>query len=209
MNVASAPRFPAPDRVQTILKEVQQAREAIENAPAADCFESDNGRTLAKPQGDYVGGQITQVPWMKAPDKITATSRQGDVTVQLRSETFKKDTSAMEAAAAGVGSIFGAVLGAALGSDEGKGSLVAGAILGGLAAWGGIKKTIEGPGESRIERVETTPTGITTEKVVLGPDGESTSYSKVFHRIGAPPEFDAQAAKDFIQSIDLGPAPKN
>lgn len=208
MNITATQKFPTPDRVQAILQEVQQARQVIENAPASDCFESNHGRTLVKPQGDYVGGQITQVPWMKAPDKIIATSRQGDVTVQWHSETFKKDTSAMEAAAAGVGSLFGAVLGAALSRDEGKGSLVAGAILGGLAAWGGMKKTVEGPGERRIERVETTPTGITTEKVVLGPDGENTSYSKVFHRIGAPPEFDPQAALDYIQSIDLGPVPK-
>ena len=209
MNVTSAAAFPSNDRVKNILKEVESARQAIEQAPAADCFDSSDSRTLAKPQGDYVGGSVHHASWMTTPDKLTSIQRQGDVTVELRSETFQKDTSAMQAAAAGLGSLFGALLGAALSDKESStGSLVAGALVGGLAAWGGTKKAVEGPGECRIERIETTPTGITTEKIVLDPDGTSQSYTSRFHRIGAPPEFDAEAAKEYIESLDLGPAPK-
>ena len=89
MNVNS-PTFPSKDRVKNILREVDQARQAIEKAPAADCFESSRTRVLSKAQGNYVAGSVHHVSWMTAPDKVVATSNDGQTTVKLSSETFKQ-----------------------------------------------------------------------------------------------------------------------
>lgn len=191
-----------PERVQSILKEVQQAREAIEHAPVSDVYESSEGRVLTKAQGFIGGGSLHHVSWMAGPDKLTAVYKDGEASVLLKSESFKKDTSKAEAAAAGLGALTGALIGDTKGKSPA--ALVVGALLGGFTAWAATRKTIEGPSEQRITRVSTDAHGITTEDIILGAKGEMKFYGTQIRHIGAPdaPKTEAEI-KDFLDHLEL------
>jgi hypothetical protein len=172
-------------RVQSIFREVKQARERIEAAPVGDSFEFSSGKRV---ELEGFKGQVRG-------EQVSATLTAGESTVELRSEVYRKDTTGLQVAAGLVGALVGALLG---GDDDGP-SLGLGALLGGAAAVGA--GALAASSEQVITRVETNAEGVTTETVKVGP--ESSLYSKQWQRTGPAPEVDPEAVKEFIANVEI------
>lgn len=172
-------------RVQTIFREVKQARETIEQAPAQDSFTFSGGKRVETP--DFKG--------QLRGENVMATLQQGDTTVELRSEVYRKDTTGLQVAAG----LVGALLGAVLGGGDSRRSAGLGALCAGAAALGA--GVVAASAEEVITRVETNAEGVTTETVKVGPDSES--YSSQFKRTGPAPTVDPDALKDYLAKLEL------
>jgi hypothetical protein len=172
-------------RVQTIFREVKQARETIEQAPAGDSFEFSGGKRV---ETDNFKGQLRG-------ENVSATLQQGDTTVELRSEVYRKDTTGLQVAAG----LVGALLGAVLGGGDSRRSTGLGALLGGAAAL--AAGAAAASSEQVITRVETNAQGVTTETIKVGRDSEQ--YSNNFKLTGPAPAVDPAALKDYLDKLEL------
>ena len=186
------------DSSARLRKEAGDARKAIQDAPQGDVIEIGGDRQLLKPQGEIWQGRANG-------STMTAVKAEKNSSVVLREEIIKEDNRGLQVAAGIAGTLIGAALFGGKKKDS-IGAALGGLLLGGLAAWGTGKAT-DAVKEKRIERVETTPEGVTTERLREARNGDN-SYSGNFKRTGPAPEFDVQAAKDYINNLDLSPATK-
>lgn len=186
------------DNSARLRKEAGDARKAIQDAPQGDAVEIGGDRQLLKPQGEIWQGRANGA-------SMTAVKAEKNSSVVLREEIIKEDNRGLQVAAGIAGTLIGAALFGGKKKDS-IGAAIGGLLLGGLAAWGAGKAT-DAVKEKRIERVETTPEGVTSERLREARNGDN-SYTSNFKRTGPAPEFDPQAAKDYINSLDLSPADK-
>lgn len=187
-------KFRSSNRPVELRKEAASARKAIENAPKGDSVEILGDSMLVRPQGEIWQGRANA-------GSMTAVTAEKDSSVVLREEIIKKDNRGIQVAAAIAGTLIGAALFGGKKKDSG-GAALAGLLLGGLAAWGAGKAT-DAVKEKRIERVETSPEGVVSERMVLDAKGDDTSYQASFKRTGDPPPFDAEKAKEYIKNLKL------
>lgn len=186
------------DHSARLHKEVGEARKAIADAAPGDTVEIGGEQQLLRPQGEIWQGRANA-------STMTVVKAEEKSTVILREEIIKEDNRGLQVAAGIAGTLIGAALFGGKKKDS-IGAALGGLLLGGLAAWGAGKAT-DAVKEKRIERVETTPEGVTSERLREARDGND-SYFANFKRTGPAPEFDAEAAKEYIQNLDLSPATK-
>lgn len=172
-------------------KEVSDARRTIEEAPPGDTVQFNGDRQLLKEQGGLWQGRANQ-------NSMTAVKAEKDSSVVLREEVVKESNRGLQVAAGIAGTLIGVALFGGKKKDSGAGAL-AGLLLGGLAAWGAGKATEVV--KKNIDRVETTPEGVSSERLSEGPQG--TNYSGSFKRTAPPEPFDAEKAKEFIANLKL------
>lgn len=181
------------DNSARLRKEASDARKAIEQAPQGDSVQLSGDTTLVKPQGEIWQGSANG-------KTMSAVKADKNSTVVLREEIIKEDNRGLQVAAGIAGTLIGAALFGGKKKDS-IGAALGGLVLGGLAAWGAGKAS-DKIKEKRIERVETTPEGVTSERLREGRDGDN-SYSSNFKRTAPPPPFDEKAAKEFIEKLEL------
>lgn len=178
---------------EALRKEAADARRTIESAPQGDSVEFNGERSLVRPQGEIWQGRTNA-------KGMSAVKAEKDSTVVLREEVVKESNRGLQVAAGIAGTLIGVALFGGKKKDSGAGAL-AGLLLGGLAAWGAGKATEVV--KKNIDRVETTPEGVTSERLSEGPQGEN--YSGSFKRTAPPKPLDPEEAKRYIENLDLGP----
>ena len=181
------------DNSGRLRKEADDTRKAIETAPAGDVFISHGEHQLMKPQGDIWRGQASG-------QDMSAVKVSQNSTVVLHEKIVKEDNRGLQVAAGIAGTLIGAALFGGKKKDS-LGAALGGLLLGGLAAWGAGKAT-DAVKEKRIERVETTPEGITHEQLSER-QGDETSYTNNFRRTGPAPKVDPEAVKDYINKLEI------
>ena len=173
------------DHSARLRKEASEARKAIEQAPQGDSVQISGDTTLVKPQGEIWQGRSNG-------KTMTAVKADKNSTVVLREEIIKEDNRGLQVAAGIAGTLIGAALFGGKKKDS-LGAALGGLLVGGLAAWGAGKAS-DRVKEKRIERVETTPEGVTNERLREGRDGDN-SYTSNFKRTAPPPPFDERPLK--------------
>ena len=181
------------DNSVRLRKEASDARKAIEQAPAGDSVQLSGDTTLVKPQGEIWQGSANG-------KTMSAVKADKNSTVVLREEIIKEDNRGLQVAAGIAGTLIGAALFGGKKKDS-IGAALGGLLLGGLAAWGAGKAS-DKVKEKRIERVETTPEGVTSERLRESRDGDN-SYTSNFKRTAPPPPFDEKAAKEYIEKLEI------
>jgi hypothetical protein len=177
-------------------KEAADARRTIETAPQGDTVEFNGDRQLLKEQGGVWQGRSNA-------SGVSAVKAEKDSTVVLREEVVKESNRGLQVAAGIAGTLIGVALFGGKKKDSGAGAL-AGLLLGGLAAWGAGKASEKV--KKNIDRVETTPEGVTSERLSEGPQG--TNYSSNFKRTAPPKPIDPEEARRYIENLDLGSSQK-
>ncbi|MFN8609763.1 MAG: hypothetical protein U0931_19645 [Vulcanimicrobiota bacterium] len=172
-------------------KEAADARRTIQDAPQGDTVELNGDRQLVRERGGLWQGRSNE-------RSLTAVKAEKDSSVVLREEVVKESNRGLQVAAGIAGTLIGVALFGGKKKDSGAGAL-AGLLLGGLAAWGAGKASEVV--KKNIDRVETTPEGVTSERLSEGPQG--TNYSNSFKRTAPAPALDPEKAKEFINSIKL------
>lgn len=190
MNIS---KFFGGDNSVRLRKEASDARKAIEQAPQGDSVQLGGDTTLVRLQGEIWQGSANG-------KTMTAVKADKNSTVVLREEIIKEDNRGLQVAAGIAGTLIGAALFGGKKKDS-IGAALGGLLLGGLAAWGAGKAS-DKVKEKRIERVETTPEGVTSERLRENRNGDN-SYTNNFKRTAPPPPFDEKAAKEYIEKLEI------
>ncbi|MBS2040088.1 hypothetical protein JST97_34190 [bacterium] len=172
-------------------KEAADARRTIEQAAPGDAVNFNGDRQLLREQGGLWQGRAN-------PKGMTAIKAEKDSSVVLREEVVKESNRGLQVAAGIAGTLIGVALFGGKKKDSGAGAL-AGVLLGGLAAWGAGKASEVV--KKNIDRVETTPEGVSSERLSEGPDGNS--YSGSYKRTAPPEPVDVEKSKEYIASLKL------
>ena len=181
------------DNAVRLRKEASDARKAIEQAPQGDSVQLNGDTTLVRPQGEIWQGNANG-------KSMSVVKADRNSTVVLREEIVKEDNRALQVAAGIAGTLIGAALFGGKKKDS-IGAALGGLVLGGLAAWGAGKAS-DKVKEKRIERVETTPEGVTSERLRESSDGDNSYFSN-FKTTNPPKPLSAEQIKENIEKLDI------